>query len=102
MILKIGYNINGQKFSDNKYGQNLQSKPTVAPPPKFQPSLSNNDKLSNFNSIGSFIPFTAQKGEKSVGKSKIDSLMYNTNTPAKVLIKKFLPPIKDVRTVVPP
>lgn len=32
MILKIGYNINGQKFSDNKYGQNLQSKPTVAPP----------------------------------------------------------------------
>ena len=29
MILKIGYNINGQKFSDNKYGQNLQSKPTV-------------------------------------------------------------------------
>lgn len=34
MILKIGYNINGQKFSDNKYGQNLQSKPTVAPPPE--------------------------------------------------------------------
>ena len=95
MILKIGYNINGQKFSDNKYGQNLQSKPTVAPPPKYQPNLSNNDKLSNFNSIGSFIPFTAQKGEKPVGKSKIDSLMYNTNTPAKVLIKKLKEEAKD-------
>ena len=95
MILKIGYNVNGQKISNNKYGQKPQSKPTVAPPPKFQNNLTTNDKLSNFNSIGSFIPFTAKKDEKTVGKSKIDSLMYNTNTPSKVLIKKLEKEAKD-------
>ena len=34
MILKIGYNINGQKFSDNKYGQNLQSTPAGGRAPR--------------------------------------------------------------------
>ena len=88
MIFKVGYNVNGQKFSNDKYGQNpLQRQ--VTPPPRIQNNLSNNDKLSDFTSVGSFIPFTAKKEEKSASKSKFDTLTYNTNTPAKVLIKKL-------------
>lgn len=89
MILKVGYNVNGRKqVNNNNWAKSNQQVP-VAPPPISQSRIAGNDKLPNFSNIGSFIPFTAKKDSNPAILSKLDNIMYATNTPSKNLIKKL-------------
>ena len=88
MILKVGYNVKGQNKTNNNWAKNYQQSP-VAPIQVSQNRIANDDKLPNFGNIGSFIPFTAKKDGESEKSSKLDSIMFSTNTPSKKLIKNL-------------
>lgn len=94
MILKVGYNVNGRKQVNNNNWVKSHQQVPIAPPPISQSRITGNDKLPNFSNIGSFIPFA---GKKSSGDkpSKLDALMFSTNTPSKKLIKILEEEAKD-------
>lgn len=81
MITKIGFNIDKKSFAQYNYINKQNDKDnSIAPPP--------NNKLSDFTtSQAYFVSFTANN--KTHSDTKLDKILYNTDTPAKKLIEKL-------------